>query len=268
MKKKLLTCIVAVFVLVVANFCTGFKLVSPDEIKYCGAGSFTDESETINYSRKETVSYSMKGDVPNYYKQTGNSGCAVIAGTILIGYYDRFCEELIPNYKTYVQIGSVIKYRTNGVETEAVMEELYTLMDTDAGSAGTTYEGFHNGMKSYVNNRGYSYSTEDLGSLDFNKYKSAVENDKPVALFLLNYSFAVAGQDSGSSEIINSRHSTVAHVVVGCGYKVDTYYNSVGQVIATRTYLKVASGFLEEGLTYLCLDGKSEIYKANSLIIQ
>ena len=209
----------------------------------------------------------MKGEVPNY-NQINDSSCANVAGTILIGYYDRFCEELVPNYKTYVKIGTAIRYRIESFEIQAVMEELYTLMGTDVGGGGTTYSGFHNGMKSYVNAHGYSYSTEDLGSLNFNKYKSAVDNNKPVAIFLLNYSYAVGGEDNGTSEVIKSHYSTVAHVVVGCGYKVDTYYNANGQVIATRTYLKVASGWVQYGITYLCLDGKSEIYKADSITIQ
>lgn len=267
MKKKILICLVAVFALVAANFCMGFKLVSSDETKYCGTGGLTEQSETINYSRKETASYGIKGDVPNY-DQLNDSSCANVAGTILIGYYDRFCEELVPNYKTYNQIGSMFKYKSASFEIQAVMDELHTLMGTDVGTGGTTYNGFQKGMKSYVNSHGYSYSTEDLGNLNFSKYKSAVENNKPVAVFLSNYSYAVAWEDNGTSEVIKSHHSTVAHVVIGCGYKVDTYYNSNGQVIATRTYLKVSSGWFQYGITYLCLDGKSEIDRATATLIQ
>ena len=268
MKKRILTCFVAVFALVVASFCTGFKLVPSDETKYCGGSNFTEQSETINYSRKETTSYNIKGNVPDYYRLTEDSGCAVIAGAELIGYYDRLCEELIPNYKSYKQLGSAIMYRSPSFEIQAVMEELYTLMGTDTSTGGTTYNGFHKGVKSYVNNHGYSYSTQDVGNLDFNKFKSAVENNKPVAIFLDNYSYALTGEDNGSSEVIRSTHSTIAHVVVACGYKVDTYYNSNGQVIATRTYLKVASGSIEYGITYLCLDGKSGIDRADAITIQ
>ena len=267
-KKKIFISFVIVFALVAMTFCAGVKIISLNDVKYCGAGTFTDESETINYSRKETTSYSIKGDVPSYYSQTGNSNCANVAGTVLIGYYDRFCEDLIPDYQTYIQFGSVIKYSVGGLETQNVMERLYTLMGTDVGAEGTTYNGFHKGMKSYVNSCNYKYSVEDVGNLDFNKYKTAVENNKPVALFLDNYSFAVSGQDTGTGEVINSRHCVVAHVVIGCGYKIDTYYNSNNQIIATRTYLKVASGFTAFKLTYLCLDGKSKIDRATSITIQ
>ena len=268
MKKKILICLVAVFGAVASSFCTGFKFVSSDEIRYCGSGDFIEESETIYYSKKETTSYNMKGDVPSYQRQSDNSGCAVVAGAEIIGYYDRFCEELIPNYKSYIQLGPIFSYRPVCMDTQAVMEELFALMGTDVATGGTTYDGFHKGMKSYVNNHGYSYSTEDLGGLDFNKYKTAVENNKPAALFLLDYSLAVTGEDNGSSEVVKSHHSPIAHVAVGCGYKVDTYYNANGQVITSRTYLKVASGLDFYNITYLCLDGKSTVYKANSIVIQ
>ena len=97
MKKKILICLVAVFSLVAANFCMGFKLVSSDETKYCGGSDFIEQSETINYSRKETATYNMKGNVPSY-ERIKDTSCANVAGAILIGYYDRFCEELVPNY--------------------------------------------------------------------------------------------------------------------------------------------------------------------------
>ncbi len=268
MKKKIFVGLSFVFVLVITNFAAGFKLVLKEDTKYCGSTSFTKESETIYYATKDTASYSIKGDIPVYYKQTEDSGCANIAGTVVIGYYDKFCEELIPNYKSYIQIGTIFKYKTVGIETLAVMDELYSLMDTDVGSSGTSYRGFHRGMNQYANNRGYSYLTEELGSLNFNKYKSAVESGKPIVLFLDNYSYAEDCLTNDTSEVINSLHCTAPHVVVGCGYKIDTYYGADGQVTAVRNYLKVASGDVEYKLTYLCLDGKSKIDKADSIIIR
>ena len=239
MKKKILICFVTVFVLLSINVFAGFKLVSSDETKYCGGSDFTDESETISYSRRETDSYNIMGEIPNYYSQASNTNCANLAGTVIIGYYDRYCEELIPNFKAYNQLGSIFKYKIGGSEVQAVTDSLYGLMGTDIGVAGTTYNGFQSGMKSYANSHGYDYITEDLGNLDFSKYKSAVEANKPVALFLNNYSFAMGEQNNGSAVVINSQHCTIAHVVVGYGYKIDTYLNSNGQVVATRTYLKV-----------------------------
>ena len=270
MKKKVLTCLVAVSMLGAANIFSGFKFVTPntDDTKYCGGYDYIEQSETINYASKETTTYSMKGDVPSYCSAFSESSCANVAGTIIIGYYDRFYEELVPNYKTYVQIGSGIIYRISSFETTEVMKKLYTLMGTDVGSAGTTYNGFQSGMSSYVSSCGYSYSINNLGGLDINKYKTEVELGRPVAIFLDYFSMKFAGEDNGTSEVINSDRCNCPHVVVGCGYKIDTYYNSDGQVIATRTYLKVASGLNRFEIGYLCLDGKSKIDIATSVIIQ
>lgn len=270
MKKKALVCLAAVSTLVAVNICAGFKLGQPkaEAAKYCGGSDFIDQSETINYATKETTSYAIKSEVPNYYGSYNGTSCANLAGAIIIGYYDRFCEELIPNYKAYVQIGSGIRYRTSSIETATLTQQLHTLMDSDVGGAGTTYQGFQNGMNSYVSNCGYSYSIIDLGALNLNSYKAEVELNRPVAIFLSNFSMKDTCEDSGTSEVINSCRCYSAHVVIGFGYKIDTYYNSNGQVITTRTYLKVASGLFEFKIGYLCLDGKSSIDKATSAIIQ
>lgn len=270
MKKKALVCLAAVSTLIAVNICAGFKLGQPkaEATKYCGGSDFIDQSETINYATKETTSYAIKSEVPDYFGTPSGTSCANLAGTIIIGYYDRFCEDLVPNFKTYVQIGTGIKYRLGGSETSAVTQQLYTLMDTDVGGAGTTYQGFQNGMNSYVNNCGYSYSITDLGALNINSYKSEVQLNRPVAIFLSNFSMEDEHVDSGTSDVIKSCRCNAAHVVIGFGYKIDTYYNSNGQVITTRTYLKVASGLFTFRIGYLCLDGKSSIDRATSAIIQ
>lgn len=269
MKNKLFILLAVAGCIVMSNFCMGFKIAPSknDDAGFCGGGNFTEESESIAYATKNTTEYKIKSEVPSYYGQIDSTNCANVAGAVLIGYYDRFCEELIPNYKTYIQIGSVIKYRAASTETESVINSLHDYMGTDVGIAGTTYSGFQKGMRTYVNNHNYTYNITEFGGFDFERYKTAVEGDIPVALFLLDYSLIVTGQDSGTLETINSHHFTRAHVVVGYGYKIDTYYNSNNQIITTRTYLKVASGFVEYGMRYLCLDGKSNIENATAVII-
>ena len=269
MNKKVLTCLAAVAVLAGANMCMGFTLADGNaDATYCGSGTTTEHSETINYATKETVEYKIKGEVPDYNVGGEKTSCANIAGSVVIGYYDRMCEDLIPNYVAYYKMGSGFFYRGQGAETQAVMDRLYTLMGTDTNGAGTTFNGFQNGMNAYVNEHGYSYITEDLGSINLEKYKAAVESNKPVAIFLSAYSIRVGSTNDGSSETIKSDRSTVGHVVIGYGYKIDTYYNSSNQVIATRTYLRVESGLYTYRMSYLCLDGKSTIDRATAITIQ
>lgn len=246
---------------------TGLKISRSETSakRYCGGSNCEATTEALSYAHKETVAqFSMKGDVPNYNGSVEASNCANVAGAELIGYYDRFYENLIPNYKTYIQMGSMLVYRSASAEINAVMQTLHSYMGT---SVGTTFNGFHNGMRTYVEEHSYSYMTEDLGNLNFEKYKSAVETNKPVALFLNDYAFYLGAEQASDGEIIKSEHYNVAHVVIACGYKIDTYYDTDGHIICTRTYLKVASGFASYGLIYLCLDGKSTIDRATSIII-
>lgn len=238
-----------------------------NETHYCGSGSYVEQSETITYTRKETTEYSIKGDLPNYFTLYGNTNCANIAGAVIIGYYDRLYENLIPDYKTYTQIGSTIRYKMMNTDVQQVVSTLYTLMGTDSNQAGTTYNGFQAGMKAYVENYGYTYATEGLGSLNFDKYKSAVEAEKPVAVFLSTYSMLVSCSTSNSTETIVSSSCSIAHVEVGCGYRIDTYYNASNQIVMEKTYLKVASGLSEFNIAYLCLDKNSTIDKASAIII-
>lgn len=239
------------------------KIVEPT--RYCGGSSFEEKYENLSFARKETTSkYTMKGDVPNYNGHVDAPNCANVAGAELIGYYDRFYEDLVPNCKTYIQMGNSVIYRAANAAIVEVMTSLRDYMGTDNG---TTFNGFHRGMRTYVEKHNLSYSTEDLGHLNFDEYKTAVESNKPVALFLSDYSFYLGAVSNASGEMIKTEHSNVAHVVVGCGYQVDTYYDSLGNVIFTRSYLKIASGFATRGLTYLCLDGQSTIDRATAVII-
>ena len=99
------------------------------------------------------------------------------------------------------------------------------------------------------------------------QYKNSVKNNKPVALFLNNYAFLNQIQENNGQDVINSEHTTIAHVVVGCGSKQHIYYNSSGQKIAERTYLKVASGFTPKEICYLNINSVSKIDKAISVSI-
>lgn len=260
-----------------------FDLISGDELSeefiaasvekgfgYTGTGSKTDISETISYSSRTEDSYSIKSDLPKYSAVEGATNCANVAGSIVIGYYDRFCENLIPNFQSYRKIGTTVIYKLMSAEIGDIVTTLKDLMGTDNNQLGTTFTGFQSGMIEYVQTHGYRYNSESVltgGNFDFSKYKNSVKNNKPVALFLNNYAFLNQIQENNGQDVINSEHTTIAHVVVGCGYKQHIYYNSSGQKIAERTYLKVASGFTPKEICYLNINSVSKIDKAISVSI-
>ncbi len=237
---------------------------------YSGSGNTTEIRETLNYSSKTENLYTMKGNLPNYSGVEGGTNCANVAGGVLVGFYDRFCENLIPNFQSYRVLGTTIVYKSSTDESTKVIADLNDLMETDNNQLGTTFTGFESGMVKYSQLHGYTYKSENIltgGNFDFNKYKNSVENNKPVALFLNNYAFLDGIQESEGQDIIKSTHTTLSHVVIACGYKQNNYYNSNGQKIAEKIYLKVCSGITSRGICYLNINSVSKVDKAVSVII-
>lgn len=237
---------------------------------YLGSGSTSEVSEKVYYANKTENSFSIKGDLPKYSGVEGGTNCANVAGSIIIGYYDRFCENLIPNFTTYYALGTAIIYKSMSAEVGAVVTSLYNLMGTDVAQVGTTFTGFQSGMTGYARDHGCTYSSESVlsgGLFDFNKYRSAVENNKPVALFLSVYALVNQIQENNGEDTIISNQSTYAHVAVACGYKQHIYYNSNGQKTAERTYLKISSGLSAGEICYLNINSVSNIDKAISVTI-
>lgn len=235
---------------------------------YFGGGSYTTQTYTITYDHKTTASYDIQYGLPTYEPTVGTS-CANAAGTIVVGYYDRFYENLVPNEVTYVVFGNNLTYRSQSSTVHGICLQLYDLMGTS--DTGTTFSGFNTGMASYAQQQGYSYSTTSVftsGSFDFDKYKTAVESGKPVALFLNNYGIYMATTTEGNVDTVISDVSPYTHVAIACGYKCDTYYDANNNVISTQRYLRVSSGLALYGLCYINATAYTTINNAIAITIQ
>lgn len=237
---------------------------------YGGSGVFVPQTQTVAYSSKTTEEYSIPYDLPNYTGKAGETTCANTAGSVLIGYYDRFCENLIPNYKVYTQFGSRVKYKPMSAEINSLVATLKGLMNTDQEHLGTTFAEFQEGMEQYVRGKGYSYSTASLftlGNFNFERYKEAVKDEKPVAIFLSSYAMLDSITKNGNTDVIASGFSAMTHVAVGCGYRCDSYFGANGQLLETRRYLKVASCVDKYGVGYLNINGLGKMDRAISVEI-
>ena len=236
---------------------------------YCGAWDFVTQYETVSYATRNISSYSIQYDLPNYYGPVGTT-CASTAGTVLVAYYDRFYENLIPDFQVYYSFGSRIVYKSTSENIINVANQLYDLMGGEREHLGTTYSEFQDGMATYVSNKGLTYSTTTMftnGSFDFEKYKTSVENGKPVALFLNGFAFMIDLTTSDNVDTIESDYSNTAHVVVGCGYQQYKYYNAAGQEIDDRVYLKVATSLNSYQIGYLNINSWTVIDHAISVEI-
>ena len=236
---------------------------------YCGAWEFTPYYQTVSYATKTVSQYSIQYDLPNYFGPVGTT-CASTAGTVLVAYYDRFYEGLIPNYQVYTRFGSTIRYKPSSETTATVSNELYNLMGGELEHIGTTYSEFQDGMNAYVSNKGYTYTTTSLftgGSFDFAKYKNAVENGKPVALFLNSFAIKLTVTANNGVDTISNEGTNTPHVVIGCGYEQHKYFNVAGQEIDNRIYLKVATSLNSYQIGYLNINGLTVINHAISVEI-
>lgn len=239
------------------------------DMGYSGGVTGTSFGEVINYDHKTKEEYQIPSKVPDYCSVPGGCGCANIAGAIVVGYYDRMCENLLPNYKSYSSLGSYIFYKDSSTTIENLINTLYTLMGTDVAQAGTTFSGYQSGMAQYATNYGgYTYSSSSvktLGAFDMSKFATSVQSGKPVALFLPAYTFVGIGEYDNYDDI-GGTYYTTAHVAIAFGYRIETYYDADNVVIATRRYLRVASGFTTTGITYLNLDNSTMNEAIASLI--
>ncbi len=231
--------------------------------------AFENTRITIDYARKTVEEYSMQYDLPSMPGSVEGGSCAHNAGAVVISYYDRFCENLIPNYDPMLVIGPIVKYRGNSAEAIQLTEELVDLMVIGEPHEGVTFSEFQLGMETYVEQQGYTYSTTNIfsnGSFNFNNYKNAVENYRPVALFLINFTMSGGISEGDGQDILGLAYCPVSHVAVGCGYKIITYYDANDNIITTRNYLKVSCNLINYGISYLSVS-ESNINKAISILV-
>lgn len=230
------------------------------EIYYAGLGSGRTETETFTYTTKTVDSYSINTSFPNYYNTNDNlqNTCANVAGANLIGYYDRYFENLISNSVPGIGTSKYIYYpmTKNLVANQAVINDLHTRMQTNVNSDGCTQAQYKNGLSSYVQSKGLSITYTSVmtnGKFDLNKAKVQLQNGNPISLYLLGYGFTKI-TDDGSSVLFEKSIYDGNHIAVAYGYERVYYYGSNGSLIRSEIYLKVSTG----------LNGVSGVYVVNN----
>lgn len=262
-------------VLFAALFCfvaMGFRPIKQTDEGYSsdfrGARIPEKYSSTVTYDHKESTSVEIEYGIPYYNLNSLNNKCANLAGAVVIGYYDRFFENLFPNFKSYTQLGTYVKYKGNSAASDAVIDTLYDLMNTDLGKTGTDFTGFNAGMRTYVENQGYTYGQQEVFSNDLKKYQVSVDAKKPVVIFATGFSLIEnMSEADGEDQMIVQKYKD-KHVMVGYGYRVDKYYDKNNKLIDTYTYLTVYNGGMQnKSIKYLWLNKDTTIDHAISITI-
>lgn len=232
---------------------------------YNGSTYEGSSTETIDYYTKTDNEISIKGAVPKYHNTGSNRNtCANVAGSIVVGYYDKDYDELIPNFKAARIIRDRVIFSAQTDAVQNVIDDLYNKMDTNDTGNGTTVEGFKRGLEAYVEQQGRSITYEGLVSgerLNIEEYKQAINNEKPVALFVSKYTMIPISdlEQDNNTDVLDKLHYGGDHVLVGYGIREIKYYNQDGSLKKEVTLLMAATGYLQDPLVYIIIDDRMTI---------
>lgn len=221
-----------------------------DDLNYNGEGDSYVSTEIINYATKTVTSYSINGSFPSYYNTNSQlvNACANVAGANIIGYYDRYFADLIPNHTPgFMRQTNYIYYAmsVNLSIKQGVIDTLYTLMSTNNPNPGTSQTQYRNGLTTYASNtasKSVTYNTVMSNSaFSISLALTQMQAGNPISLFLSGYNVTTIS-DTGSTATLSKVIYSGNHIMIVYGYQTINYYNSLGSLIATKTYLRIASG--------------------------
>lgn len=216
-------------------------------------------TEYVNFASKQMEEYTFPYSVPYYYSNNFSNACGPIAGAIVVGYYDKYYENLIPDYTAYYEATGRYKL-PDSINVPTTLRALYILMRTNQDAAGVSEQECLDGLKSYVEWRGSSLSYTAVktlnSSFNFTTYKNQINAGNPVLLFcdsvqLLDLVF------EETRDIISPGISSVDHIVVAFGYCKCYYYDENGNNFRTDTYLRIATGWTANKTGCIKVDGVS-----------
>lgn len=212
--------------------------VSSDEEIMTVAGS----NQIVNYVSRSTNTKTLAFRYPIYTYNPKAGACACVAGANVLGFYDRYDENLIPNHTSGTPIGSAFSYNLEDDSVREVIEQLYVYMGTK--STGTTEDEFIDGIKDFCKSKSKTVSFSScmsLGSFSYSLAEMYIDKNMPIILFLSGYNVAQISEGT-NRDTYDYLESTANHIMVGFGYKELTYQLSSGK--KTVNLISVASGLL------------------------
>lgn len=215
--------------------------------------------ENISYANKESTYIQTPNRVPLYHHGTLENACGPIGGSIVVGYYDKYFQNLIPNYTNYYTATG--KYRLqDSTYIPALIQEMYTMMQTNVVAPGVSESECLDGLEAYVEGKGYSISYTAVkpynGTFNHTAYQNAINNGQPVILFCDTVQLVQASEYDTYDQIGIAQESQ-DHIIVGFGYQIYRYYNASGTNFRTDIYLAVATGWYPNNIGFVKINDDS-----------
>lgn len=261
--KKFTVALILIAALVTACAFAGtgaFAAEAAGETYYADASAYSAATvtETVNYVSKTEDSNFVNSSFPNYYNSDSSltNTCANVAGANLIGFYDRFYSDLIPGCTPGVLRGTSYTYfpmTLNLNEKQGVIAALYTAMGTNTIESGTSQQQFKTGLTSYVNGCGQSISFTSYvssGVLNWEGVTAAIDDGKPVALYLEDYN--ISSRTVNSNSDVYAKEITYGnHIAIAYGYNEVKYFDASGALTRTVRYFNISTGYNRAQAIYI-----------------
>ncbi len=266
------------------NVVTAGAEVAQEEVVYCaendivygdaifnGQGVLVNNVYDIVCDEMVTVASSMHISAPSFtsYEPTMNNYCGAMAGRNVVGFYDRWLTNLIPNFTPGMVTGAGVYRYYPDMElpaTDAVLASLYDLMLIDE-VGGTTSQNFKNGLRTYATQKGYdtSYSSfyGNATSVNLTQLTNAINQNKVGVIMCstFNYIYSIMPSEELGIVRVNKFTSTAAHMMMVYGYQTLAFYQD-GNHVCTKTFLYVCSGFEDSEQGFMELNDFSTIDEA------
>ena len=222
-----------------------------DDGTYNGTGAQTSGTYDIVCDEVKMTDYEYYVRPPSF--GNGNpslsNACSPIAGMNVVAFYDRWYENLIPDYTPGILFSTGYQYYGDKglAVTENVIETLYGLMKT-AEYGGTTSANFKSGLNTYVKNAGYSLSAASFygntKTVNLNALKTAIQQDKVGLIMCSRFNFVldiVFSEQLSIARIVKTNYDA-GHMMMVTGYRT-LEFTLNGNTVCTETFLHVSSSF-------------------------
>ena len=248
MKKLFKNYLPTVFLALVLLFCLYCNINTKKTVRYSGYGDnefitySSVISETVSFTKKEETYLETTNSVP-FYTQISDlsNSCGPTGGAIIIGFYDKYYNDLIPDFDPCLSSG---RYKKNDrVAVPKLMGELYALMRTNVDDVGVGQGDCIDGLNTYVREKGYSISYSNVRSnysINATSFTLAVERNEPTLIFCSKMDLYIL-TTAGNLDSISYTTYNGGHIVVGYGIYEVKYYNG-DNVFRSDTYVRVATG--------------------------
>lgn len=245
MKKSLATIMCALLVL-----CVGIVFVpqaSQADTQYYatdfnGASDFVTTTTTVTYTDRSQRNEVLAFRTPEYI--VSGVTCVPLASANVIGFYDRYCTELIPNFTPGVAYGTHYLYKFGGDEVNAMTLQLAADMGlTSPATQGATVEQCKSGMTKYCNRKSLNISftgSMKNGKFNYDTAKAQIDSGLPILVFCSKFNLTTVTPNENTDTIILKSCSD-PHAMTVFGYTEITYTFSNGSTRVDK-YLRVSSG--------------------------